>query len=138
MAHEVFLRIYHQLPQQDPENSLRPWLFSVALGVAANYRRLARHRVDLGNEASEVIDQQQPADERLISQERQRMVKQALHQVPLEQRAILILHDMDETSVPEIALALGIGINTAYSRLRLAREAFRRSIEQILSRGGAA
>ncbi|HEY5958016.1 MAG TPA: sigma-70 family RNA polymerase sigma factor [Polyangiaceae bacterium] len=137
MAHEVFLRVYHQLPQRDPEQAIRPWLFNVALGLAANYRRLARHRIDLNNEAPEAIDQQPAADERLIARERRRLVQAALQQIPLEQRAILILHDMDETPIPEIALALGIGINTAYSRLRLGRDAFRRSIEQVLSRGGS-
>ena len=45
----------------------------------------------------------------------------ALAQVELHRRAVLILKDIDGQSIPEIAHALGIPLNTAYSRLRLAR-----------------
>ena len=57
--------------------------------------------------------------------------------MPLAHRAVLILHDMDEASVPEIAVALGIGLNTAYSRLRLGRDAFRLALGRNIARGGS-
>jgi RNA polymerase sigma-70 factor (ECF subfamily) len=137
VAHEVFLRIHAQLPQRDPEKPIRPWLFGVALGVAANYRRLARHRLNLSIEPPEVQDSQPDPDERLLMLERRQMVHTALQQVPLVHRAVLILHDMDEVAIPEISAALAIGVNTAYSRLRLGREAFRTALEQLLARGGS-
>ena len=39
-----------------------------------------------------------------------------------------MLADIAELTVPEIAEALGLKVNTAYSRLRLAREAFEAAI----------
>ena len=39
--------------------------------------------------------------------------------------------DIDGAAVPEIARALGIGLNTAYSRLRLAREDFRDAVVRL-------
>lgn len=137
VTHEVFLRIHAQLPQQDPEKPIRPWLFGFALGMASNYRRLARHRLELRLESPELQSPEPAADEHLIAQERRQMVQQALQEVPLVHRAVLILHDMDETAIPEIAVALGIGINTAYSRLRLGRESFRFALEQLSTRGGS-
>ena len=137
IAHEVMLRVHAQLPQQDPEHPIRPWLFGLALGAAANYRRLARHRIELHAAPPEARAPELAADEDLIARERRALVQQALHQVPLQHRAVLILHDMDETSVPEIAAALGIGLNTAYSRLRLGREAFRKALELLMARGGS-
>jgi RNA polymerase sigma-70 factor (ECF subfamily) len=137
MAHEVMLRVHAQLPHHDPERPIRPWLFGLALGAAANYRRLARHRVELHPVPPEVQDPAMATDEELIAAERRRCVHQALLEVPLHHRAVLILHDMDETPVPEIAAALGIGSNTAYSRLRLGREAFRRALEHVMTHGGA-
>jgi len=46
VVHEVFVRVHDQLPLFDVTRPLRPWLFGIALGLATNYRRLARHRVD--------------------------------------------------------------------------------------------
>jgi RNA polymerase sigma-70 factor (ECF subfamily) len=52
----------------------------------------------------------------------------------MPQRAVLILHEMDGCTIPDIATALGVGLNTAYSRLRLGREAFRSSMTRLLRR----
>lgn len=136
LAHEVLLRVHAQLSHRDPQQPIRPWIFNLALGMAANYRRLARHRTELQATPPEAHDPNHDAEQLLIVNERRAVVQRALEQVPLQHRAVLILHDMDETSIPEIATALGIGVNTAYSRLRLGRTAFRRSLEQILARGG--
>jgi RNA polymerase sigma-70 factor (ECF subfamily) len=57
--------------------------------------------------------------------------------VDVDRRAVLILHDLDEVHVPEIAQALGIPLNTAYSRLRLARAEFAAAAKRIRkTRGG--
>lgn len=136
LAHEVMLRVHAQLSHRDPQQPIRPWIFSLALGMAANYRRLARHRTELHATPPEAHDPNHDAEQLLIVNERRAVVQHALEQVPLHHRAVLILHDIDETSIPEIAAALSIGVNTAYSRLRLGRTAFRRTLEQILTRGG--
>ena len=44
--------------------------------------------------------------------------------MPIEQRAVFVLYEVDEIPMKEIAESLGIPANTAYSRLRLAREVF--------------
>jgi RNA polymerase sigma-70 factor, ECF subfamily len=137
VAHEVLLRIHAQLSLRDPEKPIRPWIFGMALGAAANYRRLARHRIAQRTEPEELADPQTAADDALIASERCAAVQRALQRVPLQHRAVVILHDMDEIAVPEIAAAIGIGVNTAYSRLRLGREAFRCALEQIMVRGGS-
>src|SRR3954470_22857324 len=62
VVHEVFVRVHDQLPLFDPTRPLRPWLFGIALGLATNYRRLARHRVDLMAEPPELSDPARPAD----------------------------------------------------------------------------
>ena len=59
------------------------------------------------------------------------MVQAALDQLPMEQRAVFVLHELDEQSAPEVAEALGTPLNTVYSRLRLARERFRAAVEAL-------
>ena len=48
------------------------------------------------------------------------------------------LAEIEERSVPEIAEALAIPLNTAYSRLRVAREEFKQAATRLRSRGGRA
>jgi RNA polymerase sigma-70 factor (ECF subfamily) len=136
LAHEVFVRVHDQLPLFDPSRPLRPWLFGIALGIATNYRRLARHRVQLMAEPPEVTDQARRADESLEQSEQAQLVHAALQDVSLEQRAVLVLHELDGCPIPEIATTLGLGLNTAYSRLRLGREAFRSAFRRLAAQKG--
>ncbi|HXK18322.1 MAG TPA: sigma-70 region 4 domain-containing protein, partial [Polyangiaceae bacterium] len=49
-----------------------------------------------------------------------------------ERRALLIMVDLEQTSVAEAAEALEVNINTAYSRLRAARRAFEIELAALL------
>jgi RNA polymerase sigma-70 factor (ECF subfamily) len=42
----------------------------------------------------------------------------------------MIMHDLDGLSAPELAAALGLPLNTVYSRLRLARAKFVAAIRE--------
>jgi RNA polymerase sigma-70 factor (ECF subfamily) len=55
-----------------------------------------------------------------------------------ERRALLIMVDLEQTSVAEAAEALEINLNTAYSRLRAARRAFEAELSRLLGETGAA
>src|SRR6478609_6766804 len=125
VTHEVFVRVHDQLELFDEGRPLRPWLFGIALGLATNYRRLARHRVDLPGELPDVADATERADESVERREQAELVHAALLKVSLEQRAVLVLHELDGYAIPEVATSLGLSLNTAYSRLRLGRESFR-------------
>lgn len=132
VAHEVFIRVHAQLPLFDPSRPLRAWLFGIAVGVAANYRRLARHRkVDLVGALPDHPDQSDQADQGLERREESRLVHAALQKVPLEQRAVLVMHELEGYPIPEVAATLGLGLNTAYSRLRLGRDAFRSAFRRL-------
>jgi len=136
VTHEVFVRVHDQLPLFDPSRPLRPWLFGIALGLATNYRRLARHRVDLPGELPEVADGARPADEDLERREQAALVHGALLKVAIEQRAVLVLHELDGYPIPDVASTLGLTLNTAYSRLRLGREAFRNAFRRLATQKG--
>jgi RNA polymerase sigma-70 factor (ECF subfamily) len=136
MTHEVFVRVHDQLSLFDPDRPVRPWLFGIALGVATNYRRLARHRVHLMAEPPDVTDDARGAHEALEQNERAALVHTALQTVTLEQRAVLVLHELDGCAIPEVATSLGLSLNTAYSRLRLGREAFRSAFRRLAAQKG--
>ena len=136
VTHEVFVRVQDQLELFDASRPLRPWLFGIALGLATNYRRLARHRVDLPGDLPDVADSASSADEDLERREQAALVHSALLRVRLEQRAVLVLHELDGFPIPEVASTLGLTLNTAYSRLRLGREAFRTAFRRLAAEKG--
>ncbi|HEY4016523.1 MAG TPA: RNA polymerase sigma factor [Polyangiaceae bacterium] len=121
LSHEVFLKVHARLDQFDATRPMRPWLFGFAYRVAADHRRLARHRFEVLGAPVEAVDPMVAPDERLEADEERALVEAALEELDLDRRAVLVLHDVDEVPIPAIAHELGIPVNTAYSRLRLAR-----------------
>jgi RNA polymerase sigma-70 factor (ECF subfamily) len=122
LVHEVFLKVQTRLADYDASRPLRPWLFGFAYRVAADHHRLARHRVEVLGAPGEAVADVVPADERVAAHEDRDLLLSALQALELDRRAVLVMHDLDDIPVPQIAHMLDIPLNTAYSRLRLARE----------------
>jgi RNA polymerase sigma-70 factor (ECF subfamily) len=79
--------------------------------------------------AAAALPDQAVEDERL-----RRLLLAVLDALDFEKRSIIVMHDVDGMPVPEIAKLLEVPLNTAYSRLRLARAAFEKKLESL---GGA-
>jgi len=138
LSHEVFLKVHARLDDYDATRPMRPWLFGFAYRVAADHRRLARHRLEVLGSPVEAVDPMRPADERIETVEDLALLDAALDKMDVERRAILVLHDVEELPVPTIAKELGIPVNTAYSRLRMAREQLTATLTRLQRRRGAA
>lgn len=123
-AHDVFLVVYRQLAEFDGGN-YKSWLFAIAQRVAWHYRRAyARRKTeplaedslqDVGTSGPEQSHQQREAVD---------LAHLLLEQLPDDRRAVFVLSELEQLSMPEIAQILRIPLNTAYSRLRLARRDF--------------
>ena len=140
VTHDVFVVVHRKLATFDPARPAKPWLFAIAARVAADYRRLARHRheqVDGTLEQSRPAPERERADAQLETRDTRALLIAALQAVAEERRPVLVMVDLDELSVPEVAAALEIPLNTAYSRLRLAREELAAAVRRIRARGGA-
>ena len=59
------------------------------------------------------------------------LVQCALDSLDIEKRAVFVLHELEDMAAREIAEALGVRLNTVYSRLRLARLEFERAIRRM-------
>jgi RNA polymerase sigma-70 factor (ECF subfamily) len=120
LANEVFFRVYQRLADYDPKRPIRPWLFAFAVRVASEHKRRASSRFEElggGDDVASDAVAEPPKDAGDAA-----LVTAALETLDMDKRAVLVLHDLDGSSVPEIAAALGIPEGTAYSRLRAARE----------------
>jgi RNA polymerase sigma-70 factor (ECF subfamily) len=136
VTHDVFVHVYKQLDRYDPRRPLRPWLFGFAYRIASDYRQLARHRVEALQERIEIVDPSPSAVDRIATCEALALAKAALEMLEVDRRAVFLLHEVEGYPVPEISEALQIPLNTAYSRLRLARDDFAKNAQRLRLRRG--
>lgn len=117
LAQDVLVAAYLKWAEWDAARPIRPWLLAFVVRRAANYRRKAREELV---PADATIDGPAPEDRDLVLR--------GLEALPFEQRVALVLYDVDGYSAKEIAAMTDTAENTVYSRVRLAREAFRRRV----------
>jgi RNA polymerase sigma-70 factor (ECF subfamily) len=128
---EVFVRVHREIARYDESRPIRPWLFAFAARVASEHRRLARHRHEVLGDVPELASTADAPDRRLETEAARRVVELALDALDDDKRAVFVLHDLDDTPVPEIARALSIAEGTAYSRLRAARAEFTSAVRRL-------
>ncbi|HEY3253926.1 MAG TPA: sigma-70 family RNA polymerase sigma factor, partial [Polyangiaceae bacterium] len=102
-----------------PSRPLRPYLFGIALRVARAHRRKRSRELPLG--AVEARDEKPGPEDALSTKQAYDLLQAALERIPPSRRAVLVMHELDQLPVDEIAQTLAIPLFTAYSRLRKAR-----------------
>jgi len=131
VAHDVFVAVHRQLPSYDPMRPLRPWLFSFAYRMARDHRALAHRRHETAGPIDHALDPALPADERVDEERLRSLLHRVLAELDFDKRSMVLMHDLEGMTVPAIAEILGIPVNTAYSRLRLARAEFERTLQRL-------
>lgn len=145
-AQDVFLVVHRRLAEFEGRSKITTWLFGICYRVASDRKKLAhvRRRVDGGEALLDGPDER--ADVAAEAERRQglALLEAILEELPLEQRAVFTLFELEGMTGEDIAETLEIPLGTVYSRLRLAREAFKRSVARVNARdqfrvdGGAA
>jgi RNA polymerase sigma-70 factor (ECF subfamily) len=136
VAQEVFLTVHQRLAEFDTGRAVRPWLFGIAYRRALRHRSLVRHFRELFADADAAPDMAPAADEQIANHEARALVLEAIERLEIHRRAVFILHEIDETPMPIVAATLDLPLNTAYSRLRLAREDFARAAARLAKAHG--
>jgi len=126
---DVFLVVHRRLAEFDFQSRVTTWLYAISLRVASNRRRSAAHRYEVLAEAEPPAAVESPHLE-----ERRAMLEQALDAMPLEQRAVFTLFELEGMTGEQIAPLLDVPTATVHSRLRLARETFRRALARWRAR----
>lgn len=124
VTQQVFMTLQRRLHTLESPESVRPWLWIVTRRRAFACRGKSAHRAEEGATDAiwEIEDEAPAAEELLLRAERRRELWQLLETIEDSRRLVLIMRVLDEATMPEIAMALGIPLSTAYHRLRLARD----------------
>jgi RNA polymerase sigma-70 factor (ECF subfamily) len=115
------MRVHAQMGSYDVARPLRPWLVGFVARVAADYRRLARHRREALGADHDDEDARPTAEDVLTLVQLNAEVMDVLGSLSTGKRAVVVLHAIEQQPMPVVASALRIPLATAYSRLRHAR-----------------
>lgn len=120
-AQEVFVTAWRRWADFEGRSTERTWLLGIAIRVASDTRRKQRPTEPVSPE----LQATGPGPESAASsKEVGRRVEALLQQLEPERREVLLLVDVEGYSVPEVASATGVNLNTLYTRLRSARQQF--------------
>jgi len=127
VTQDSFLKAWRALPDWRPEARFTTWLFQIARNAALDLLR-HRQRIEFvsvdADPAHDMVEDYAPSPEKQFS-DRQRigLLQRAVDSLPVDQREILLLRELEDMSYAELALILGINEGTVKSRLARARAA---------------
>jgi RNA polymerase sigma-70 factor (ECF subfamily) len=137
VTQDVFVTAYRRLPDLDAARPIRPWLFTIVHYTTMAYLRRTRRDAEViadSPDQDEVPDMTMSAEERIDIEQTRRLLLRALDALDIELRSILLMYDVDDRAAKEVAESLSLPVGTAYTRLRRARHALRRTVRRLQRR----
>lgn len=135
VVQEVFVVVHRRLDDFEGRSSVKTWLFGIALRIVRDHRRAVRRRpVEPAVDVDTLETSANGPAENAERAEAVRVLHALLDQLADERREIFVMADLEQMTMPEIAETLGLNVNTAYARLRLARQEFEQALERHRAR----
>ena len=129
LVQETFAKALRGFSSFQAGTNFRAWMFRILRNSFLSSRTGLKHTLPLDEEDETMPAAQGPTPESLlIAQADREMVQQALSDLPVPFREILLLCEVEEMSYQEIAETLAIPVGTVMSRLHRARKALRGSL----------
>jgi RNA polymerase sigma-70 factor (ECF subfamily) len=128
VCQEVFLVVHRRLDEFEGRSTMRTWVYGIALRLASDHRKRLRLRQERASDPPGASAGLESCPvERAEARE---LLQKALDALDDDKRAILLLHEVEGFSIPEIADMLDVPVQTAYTRLHAARECVGRTLRR--------
>jgi RNA polymerase sigma-70 factor, ECF subfamily len=131
LVQETCLRALRAMERLRPDSNIKSWLFTILRNIWLNQLRQSRTagevvELDLDeNSANQAVDTAKDPYAAYVSKVERDQVRQAIEQLPLEFREIILLREYEELSYEEISGLLDCPPGTVMSRLARARSKLR-------------
>ncbi len=141
VTQEAFIKAYRALPNFRGDSAFYTWLYRIAINTAKNHlvaqgRRPPRSDIDAEEaeqyEAGGDLREYATPERMLMKDEIERVVVEAIEQLPQDLRTAITLRELEGLSYEEIAQAMGCPVGTVRSRIFRAREAINKRLEPLL------
>ena len=125
---DVWLRVFRKIGKLNDPGALRPWLYSIVHGIAVDcIRKNSRRETAEQFQYEEFVEAEEPS----FANEDAEAIHQALGEIGLQHREVLVLHFLEDLSIAEIAAVVGCSEGTVKSRMHYAK----RAMKEVLSGG---
>jgi len=134
VAQETFLRAYQRLDTLRDSGALTTWLYRIATRICLDRLRQRARRTPTESEDNpdelDEADPDVPSLQQVIERnDMSACVQRYLEGLPDSYRAVILLHDLDGLTGPEIAEALDLPLATVKIRLHRARRRLQAQLE---------
>jgi RNA polymerase sigma-70 factor (ECF subfamily) len=129
-AQDVFLVIHRRQADLHGQDVARSWVYGIVVRVARDHRRSQlRKGQPNGLDPDQISDPRATnAAEQVEQHQAVVLLNRLLDALDDDKREALVLVELEQMTVPEIAELLGVNANTIYTRLRAARQDFARAL----------
>jgi RNA polymerase sigma-70 factor (ECF subfamily) len=135
VVQEVFVVVHRRLASFEGRSSLRTWLFGITLRVARDHRRAMKRKCpEPAPVDPDTLRAEGGPGESAERAEAVRLLHALLDELDDDRREVFVMAELEQMTMPEIADALGLNLNTAYARLRVAREEFEAALARHRAR----
>lgn len=135
LTQESFIKAWKNLSRFNPSKSFKPWLFAIARNAAFDYFRKRKMFTfseieddDVPDFAGVIADDRPLPDEVLVREDIAMRLEEALGELPLKARSVVLLHETEDMTFQEIAETVMDPLNTVKSRYRRALAALRKTL----------
>ncbi len=139
VAQDAFVLAYQNLGSFRGDSAFYSWLFRIAYNASVSFRRRKKQSMSSIEQVrektgSDPVDQNRSSDptQSVETTELQRLVTQAVDDLPDDYRTVLILKEMEGLRYDEIAQVVGCPIGTVRSRIHRARSELRDKLSRTL------
>ncbi|MBI1269631.1 sigma-70 family RNA polymerase sigma factor [bacterium] len=143
VVQDTFIKMHQSLDKFRNQASFAAWLFRISHNVSIDRLRARRRKnksgfvlfsfnplstlggdgdEERGGVVQQVADERPDPQQEIDLSEESKVIEQSLRLLPENQRAVLILHDIEGFSYQDIAEIIGANIGTVRSRLHYGRQ----------------
>ena len=134
VAQEAFIRAWKAIEKFRGDSTFSTWIYRITVNTAWTLRKKAKKHNTLNIEDTYepiVIDEKKDPELVAINSDLSSVLINALDKIPIEQRIIVELKNIEGRSHKEIAEYLGISVTAAKVRLHRAHQKLRHILEEI-------
>lgn len=134
LAQDLFMVLHRHWDSLEKDRPIRPYLFGVAFRIMCAHRRRRGREIPCAE--LEAHDGAVSPEGNLQSKQSRALLLAALEALPLTRRAVVIMHDLDDIPIVDVARSLSISRFGVYARLHKGRKELATAVRR-LSRGEA-
>lgn len=141
LMQETYLTVNSKIGTLKDPYAVKSWINRIAINKANRFFEKNKKEILLSEEGQDLFETQFEEDEEFLpqeildSKEKQRIIKDIIDNLPIEQKTAVYLYYFDELSLAEVAEDMGCSEGTVKSRLNYARKKIKAEVDTWEKKG---